>query len=817
MSAIETSCTFETSCTLETSCALETARTFGTPECRQWRQGFFERLPTLAEALAAGFVAVARRHGNAAGNRWLARRAAGLIEPERVCRRFPTLAADLRRAFAELRRQGETPLDGIAAGCAWLETVETRLTLGAFNASHDDDALIDYARAQARGVEDVRHQLVGNIAGHNRRQRLGLLPPPRRLSPLPGATLSAQARARAARIARGPNPLTPPRPGVPLLSLFTWQRAPLMTLAVADTLALERARARARRHGIAPPSLRLKPASQLARLSCERWWRRQLRRLAGRRLEQVLREARRVHKRAGIYCSELTLTRRRAQKVRNRALLETLEAINQAGQTYTLAELAELGLANPDHRRAELMLRIRDTEVEARRLGHVGLFFTLTAPSRFHPVLAASAQRNPKYDGSTPRDAQQHLQALWARARAALAREGRGLYGIRVVEPHHDGTPHWHLLVWAKPEHAAAVTETLRGYAEAESPEELYDRGGQKTHARFKAETIDPARGTAAGYVAKYISKNLNGEQFARAGVEGDHLDRYGQALTDAAPRIEAWAATWGIRQFQFLGLPSVTVWREVRRLTERQADTLQQWEAATRPRPSIARVLHRVRAAALAGQWDRYLRLMGGPNAPRKLQPIKPWSIPAFRRAQAGDDVSHASGEVNPGLIERGRYGDEVRVPKGLVVSDRRGHAAEYLTRLYRWEVRPKRRLAVGGVSGEFSGGGAAADPWTCVTNCTDPEAGPSCTDPASQPLTTLPRHLLTPRAPTPDELEAQLARYREWRASEAARAEVENADLEQRLIRALARRQPPHTPRPATAAPPARPGAGDGLPAPH
>ena len=93
-----------------------------------------------------------------------------------------------------------------------------------------------------------------------------------------------------------------------------------------------------------------------------------------------------MHAQAGIYCSDMTLERRRSQKVRNRALLETLEAINQEGQSYTLAELAELGLANPDHRRAELMLRIRGTEAEARRLGHVGMFYTVTTPSRFHPV-----------------------------------------------------------------------------------------------------------------------------------------------------------------------------------------------------------------------------------------------------------------------------------------------------------------------------------------------------------------------------------------------------------------------------------------------
>ncbi|WP_110675947.1 replication endonuclease [Salinicola sp. RZ23] len=757
--------------------AIEQSLSFGTAECHRWRQAFFDRLPSLAEDLAAGFVEIAQRHGNAAGNRWLARHTGRLIEPGHVFRRFESIADDLRRAFAEIRRQSDAALPGLVAGCDWLATVEKRLTVGSLNATHDDDALVDYAKAQALGVEDVRNAVIGNIASHNRRLRLGLLPPPRRLPPVRGETISAQARHLAMLIAQAPNPLTPPLPTIPLLAVFSWQRAPVMTIAVADELALGRARERARLHGIAPPSPRLKPAAQLARLGCDKWWRRKLRRAAGRRLEQVMREARRVHKRAGIYCSDLTVERRRAQKVRNRALLETLEAINQDDQTYTLAELAELGLANPDHRRAELMLRIRDTEVEANRLGHVGLFFTLTTPSRFHPVLAASSQRNPKYDGSTPRDAQQHLQALWAKARASLARDGLGIYGIRVVEPHHDGTPHWHLLVWAKPENVEAVTETLRGYAEAESPEELFDRFGQKTTARFKVEIIDRARGTAAGYVAKYISKNINGEQFTRAGVDGDHLDRYGHDLADSAPRIEAWAATWGIRQFQFMGLPSVTVWREVRRLTEQQADALRRWEEATQPRASIARVLHQVRAAALAGQWDQFVRLMGGPNAPRKLQPIKPWSIPAYRLDSQADDISHATGEVNRGLIERGRYGDEIKVPKGLVVTDRRGRSAEYLTRLYRWDVRPKRAAA-----GGFSGGGAAADPWTCVTNCTAPAPG------AGQSL--VPKGILTPREPSPAELQAQIERYQEWRASEEMRAELENADLEHRQIRDAAQR---------------------------
>ena len=113
---------------------------------------------------------------------------------------------------------------------------------------------------------------------------------------------------------------------------------------------------------------------QLKRLACSNWWRRQLRRLTSRRREQRQRVLGRVHDRAGIYVSHEGYKRRRAQQFRNQAMLEAVTAINELDQSYTLAELSELGLANPDNRRAELMLRIADTEREAIRLGHVGLF-----------------------------------------------------------------------------------------------------------------------------------------------------------------------------------------------------------------------------------------------------------------------------------------------------------------------------------------------------------------------------------------------------------------------------------------------------------
>jgi hypothetical protein len=467
--------------------------------------------------------------------------------------------------------------------------------------------------------------------------------------------------------------------------------------------ALQRARRRATRHHLTPPT-GYSCTGELLRLACPLWWRRQLRRLTSRRREQRQRLLGRTQKRAGIYVSNEGYRRRIDQATRNARLLEAITATNQEGDQYTLAELTELGLANPEFRRAELMLRIADTEREADRAGHCGMFYTITTPSRFHPV-RQNASLNHKYAGADPREAQAYLQNQWAKARAKLKREGLGIYGIRVAEPHHDGTPHWHLLIWMRPEDEARITGVLRRYALEDSPGEV----AHNTSIRFKAVKIDRSKGSAAGYVAKYVAKNINGKQHNRQGVPGDNLDHYGKPLETSAPRIEAWAACWGIRQFQFVGLPSVTVWREVRRLKDEQR--VADWEAATRPEPEAAAILDAIRKAAIAGAWDKYLHLMGGPMQPRAAAPIRPWRV--VRQTVDPANINPMSGEWSSDTL--GRYGEPMASTWGLVVSSQLGET-EYLTRYYRWTFERKGEAA--GV--DFQRVGEAAAPWTGVINCT-------------------------------------------------------------------------------------------------
>lgn len=371
------------------------------------------------------------------------------------------------------------------------------------------------------------------------------------------------------------------------------------------------------------------------------WWRRMLRRHVTRTVEAGAVKLGIVNRSAGGYASNATVRRRTAQIERNARALERSLYRNEAGQVFTLAELAALSPANPVIRGGELMTRIRGAEEYADARSHVGLFLTLTAPSRFHAVTLGSGGRprpNPHYDGhSTPRDAQLWLRTMWARVRSHLGRQRIAMYGIRVAEPHHDATPHWHALVWAEcEEHAQHIEAAIRKWWLSEDGDE---RGAQRNRVHVKRMT----GGGAAGYVAKYIAKSVGHAALA------DHLDVVQGRLWDVEQggmpghrRVDAWAACWGIRQFQAVGMPSVCVWRELRRVSKDQVEQIRidgdkaswkAWGASHRHGPDIP------------ADWRRYMEAMGGHCLARDR-----WHLRMARRPVPAGAVNQYGEAIAPG-----------------------------------------------------------------------------------------------------------------------------------------------------------------------
>ncbi|MDN3923301.1 replication endonuclease, partial [Roseateles violae] len=445
-------------------------------------------------------------------------------------------------------------------------------------------------------------------------------------------------------------------------------------------------------------------ADQLAglvkRVTCAAWWRRQVRRAAVRRREDEAQRRGAISVRTSQpYVTDETVRRRLAQLARNRAMLEATELESADGEIITLWQAVESSTANLAIRRGELMTRIRGAEEWATACGMVGLFTTNTLPSRFH-AQHFKGGRNAAYDDSTPRDGQRWLCKTWARVRARIKRQGLRVFGFRVAEPHHDGCPHWHMLLWADPEHLPALQAALREHWLAEDG----DEPGAQEH-RVKFESIDPARGGAVSYVAKYIAKNI--DDAGAVGAEGHRDERDGQVEFieggNKAQRVMAWAAAHGIRQFQAIGQPPVTVWRELRRVDASAAqgasDALRAAHAAVNRdegRRACWRAYMQAQGGAMTGRGYR-LRVM---TEQREIQgrygrSVKDWPLGLYD-AKRPDEVVPS---------ERKAW-----MPRGQWPADQRKAALEPEA-----ELRAFMREGLG-----LSARPQAAQPWTRVINCT-------------------------------------------------------------------------------------------------
>lgn len=159
----------------------------------------------------------------------------------------------------------------------------------------------------------------------------------------------------------------------------------------------------------------------------------------------------------------------------------------------------------------------------------------MTTPSKYHRSYSKSGDENPNWNGATPLDAQDYLNRTFQRIRASLSRDKITPFGFRIAEPHHDGTPHWHLLLFIPTEQQQALVDTFEQYC----LEEDGDEHGAKQR-RFKVEYIDPEKGSATGYVVKYVSKNIDGK-----GIDHDYSPETlrGKEAVTAAVRIKVWAS----------------------------------------------------------------------------------------------------------------------------------------------------------------------------------------------------------------------------------------------------------------------------------
>lgn len=431
-----------------------------------------------------------------------------------------------------------------------------------------------------------------------------------------------------------------------------------------------------REHRIEPPTEKDDQQAVLRAMDGA-WWRRNLRRAHMRALEAAAIRLGFVSSKAGKYCSDEAAVKRVAQNRRNQDGMRNTKMQNlETGQEFNLADLAAKGMGNNKNRRGEFMLRLAGCDKIYQELDHIGIFVTLTAPGAYHAVMHDTGEPNPKFNDATPRETQEYLRQVWTLARAQNARDGLSPYGFRVAEPHHDGCPHWHMVVFMPRAHVETFKANLSLHALAEDGESASAQAKRVTY-----EELDPKKGSVAAYMAKYIAKNIGDGKLKE--------DKNGNTIITKEMRVDAWAAVWGIRQFQPMGMPPVTVYREMRRL----------------PKSSIKNASESIRAA-----WAACNREIVKTDDDGVVQEMTKCDFAAYIRAQGGVNMGrdYLIAMETEGRQVAGRYGLQLRdCPVGVLC---RSSGIGYASIRYTWK-RSGAAFAV-----------ALRSPWSPVNNCTAP-----------------------------------------------------------------------------------------------
>ncbi|RJT37440.1 replication endonuclease [Rahnella woolbedingensis] len=393
--------------------------------------------------------------------------------------------------------------------------------------------------------------------------------------------------------------------------------------------------------------------ASMSRLVNPDWWLSQLKGQRTRWRESLLIAIGKVNRDASPYASKQAIREVRARRLSNLDYLKSCDLENiETGERFSLIDKVMASISNPEIRRMELMSTIAGTEKYAAANGDVGMFLTITTPSKYHPTRMVGkgdkkrVQRNHAWDKEafTPKDAQRYLCGIWSKMRTAFKDNDLSVYGMRVVEPHHDATPHWHMMLFTKPAMRQRVIDIMRKYAMKEDGDE---RGAAKN--RFDCKHMN--RGGAAGYIAKYIAKNIDGYA-----LEGERDHETGELLTDSAAAVTAWAATWRIPQFHPIGLPAMGSYRECRRI--RSISLTETFDEE----------VEAVRAAADAGDFMAYMSAQGGANVPRDDQTVRVARRVADELNAYDEEVKKVVGIFAPHLGDSHVY--ETRTTQWRIVS---------------------------------------------------------------------------------------------------------------------------------------------------
>ncbi|MCC4787703.1 replication endonuclease [Vibrio splendidus] len=169
---------------------------------------------------------------------------------------------------------------------------------------------------------------------------------------------------------------------------------------------------------------------------------------------------------------------------------------------------------------AEAYLEMLGMEEIAKELGYIFLFITLTCPPEYHSNSTRGGKKS-KWKAYSARESHEFLQEQYRKLGKSFDKEiGMGLrfgienggaFGKKVVEPHKDGTAHWHIILFCKPSKIERYKELFMHFFSRKSKNnqsygcEIREQGKDEFGNKIKGNEASPA-----SYILKYMQKTQN-------------------------------------------------------------------------------------------------------------------------------------------------------------------------------------------------------------------------------------------------------------------------------------------------------------------
>ena len=304
--------------------------------------------------------------------------------------------------------------------------------------------------------------------------------------------------------------------------------------------------------------------------------------------------------------------------------------------TYKATSLADL-IKSAAEKSARYYAFLKGLEALADEAGLRWAMLTITLPPEYH-ANPGQSDRGISWNGVTADQSHREIARGWQRVRAALAKHGIVLSGVRTEEPQQDATPHWHCAFFYKDDAQlfqiqravlrqfpaglrvrvgvptpAGLVFTAHQFRSLSDLEAGRSHGNVREGAQCqldlgtpKSEASDHAR-SFASYVLKYVSKSVGIDSATTS--EDDDAD---PSLIESGPgaSVRQHRETYGIRAIAFFGIPkgASTAW-DLLRQVKLDADDSDDYVAP----PADVAYLASVCQLPKGTGFPVYLRLLGG------------------------------------------------------------------------------------------------------------------------------------------------------------------------------------------------------------